>query len=130
MTTNDNEWQQVMQQVITNVNEWYNKWRRMKTNESKWKRVILGSEWNKICNVQLQSIQECKLFINSEIDDIHFQYNILCFYHAHVFHYQFCWNLLKYVKLLTVKGLFIWGETSHRGWTSHLSKVLFIPGLH
>ena len=67
-----NEYQRVLQRVTTNDNEWYNEWKRMKTNENKWEQVkesvIFGLERNEIWNVQLQYIQECKLFINWEIE--------------------------------------------------------------
>ena len=84
MTTNDNEWQQLTTSDTAIDSEWQQVVKQLKTNESKWKRVILGSEWNKICNLELKYIQEYRLFINLEIDDIYFQYNILCFYHASI----------------------------------------------
>ena len=46
-TMNDSEWQQ----MSMNDNEWCNKWERIKANENKQKRVLLVSEWKKICNV-------------------------------------------------------------------------------
>ena len=69
-TASDSEWQQVVKQL--------------KTNESKGKSVNLGADWNKKSNLQLKYIQEYRLFINLEIEDIYFQYNILCFYHASI----------------------------------------------
>ena len=97
------EWQRMRMSDTTSDKEWQRVVQRMKTNENKSKRVILGLEWNKICSVQLQYIQECKLFINWEIDDIHFQYTILCFYHASIsscFSRTVLSKLLKHVKLI------------------------------
>ena len=55
---NDNEWQQVVQQVvqrvttsgITNGNEWCKAWKQM--------RVMLGFRMKQLCNVKLQYIQQ------------------------------------------------------------------------
>ena len=111
-TTSDNEWRRVVQRMTTSGatsdtasdKEWPGMTTGGATNENEWKRmraskrVILGLEWNKICNVQQQYIQECKLFINWEIDDTYVQYNILCFYFASI---SSCFSLsvlLEFIK--------------------------------
>ena len=110
-----NEWQRVVQRVTLNDSERFNEWQRMMTSGAS-ERVILGFEMKQkvslvpegFCSIFNQCvtkyIQQYRLFVNREIDDIIYgQYNILRFYHAgffHVFRYQFCWNLLKQVKLI------------------------------
>ena len=41
-------------------------------------------------------IQQYRLFLNWETDDIYFQYNFL----LHGFRYQFYWNLLNHAELI------------------------------
>ena len=77
-TPNHNEWQKVIQRVITNGNEWYNEWKRMTVNESEFG---FTTKQNIHCITTIYSAIYW-LCINWEIDDIYFQYNILCFYHA------------------------------------------------
>ena len=36
VTTNDNEWQRVVQQLIKSDNEQYNEWQRMTTSDNEW----------------------------------------------------------------------------------------------
>ena len=39
-TTNDNDWQQMVQRVTTNDNEWYKEWQQMTTSDNEWQRVV------------------------------------------------------------------------------------------
>ena len=39
MTTSDNEWQRVIQRVITNESEWQRVVQQIKKNESEWEQV-------------------------------------------------------------------------------------------
>ena len=59
VTTNDNDWQRVVQWMTksgtTNDNEWCNEWKQM--------RVILGFRMKQLWNVKLQYIQQ-RLFEN------------------------------------------------------------------
>ena len=65
VTTNNNDWQRVVQRVTANDKEWpwmttndnegYNEWKQM--------RVILGFRMRQLYNVKLQYIQQC-LFEN------------------------------------------------------------------
>ena len=42
-TSSDNEWQRVVQRVITNDSAWYNEWQRMTTSDNEW-----YSEWQRM----------------------------------------------------------------------------------
>ena len=71
VTTNNNEWQRVVQRVTANDKEWpwmttndnegYNEWKQM--------RVILGFRMKQLYNVKLQCIQQ------------HLFENIMCWYY-------------------------------------------------
>ena len=49
-TTSDNEWQRMTASGNTNDNEWYNEWKQI--------GVILGFRMKQLCNVKLQYIQQ------------------------------------------------------------------------
>ena len=49
-TTSDNEWQRMTASGNTNDNEWYNEWKQI--------GVILGFRMKQLCNVKLKYIQQ------------------------------------------------------------------------
>ena len=117
MTTGDNQCQRMKTSDTTSDKEWQRVVQDMKWNESKWehvKEVILGFKMKQGSNLVLEDFYSCflcdidcrkqyRLFTNRETDEIFFQYNVLCFYHAGISSfsgYQFCWNLLKHFKLI------------------------------
>ena len=115
---NDNEWQQVIQRVTKNDSEWYNEWESMRANKRVW-FLVLKLNKRHICFMRvfiqffmqfITAIYSAVKIINRIIEDIYFQYNMLCFYHAGISScfsllillksIRPCWNLLKNVKLI------------------------------
>ena len=49
VTTSENEWQQVVQQMTASDNKWYNEWQQMTTTDREWQEMKAsdknGSGW-------------------------------------------------------------------------------------
>ena len=98
MTTSDYEWHRVIQRVITNNNDWQRVAQRLKTNESEWEQVNesdFGFRMKKNMQCITKYIQQYRLFISWDIDDIYFQYDTLCFYYASIFSFFFAISFVR-----------------------------------
>ena len=104
-TSSDNEWQRLVQRMTTSDNELQRMSTNITTNENKWKRMRASKGgWFRFQNEAKYAMYNYNIFSNMEylyiakIDDIYFQYNILCFYHAII---SSCFPLsvlLKFIK--------------------------------
>ena len=45
MTTSDNEWQRVVQEVAQRVTTSYNEWQRITTSDNEWQLVVISSNF-------------------------------------------------------------------------------------
>ena len=58
MTTNDNEWQWMVQRMTKSDNEWYNEWQKIAMSDSEWQQWY--NEWKR--HSTLQRMDDCRRF--------------------------------------------------------------------